>query len=135
MKGILDSIKLWMLKIADNLPIQFPAQYEILRTLRSCKRVTLQGCYTLSYSLLFLAFTIQWNPKHPSFVRTWLFCNYHIVILLSMKNLKCKTASLSLGIFLGTHLLLLISVGILDEFAWDRMYIFKTSRNCYKLKR
>ena len=55
MKGVLDSIQLRILMRADYLPTRFPAQYEILATFRSRKRVTLQRRYTLSYSLLFLA--------------------------------------------------------------------------------
>ena len=74
MKGVLDSIELRMLRRAGYLPTHFPAKYEILMVFCSCKRVTLQGCYALSYSLLSLAFATQWNPKHPSYVSTQLFC-------------------------------------------------------------
>ena len=74
MTGVLDSIELRMLRRADYLPTQFPTQNEILTTFRSCRRVTLQGCSTVSGSLLSLAFTTQWNPKHSSYVRTLLFC-------------------------------------------------------------
>ena len=75
MKGVLDSIELRMLGRADYLPTHFSAQYGILTAFRSCKRVTLQGCYALSYSLLSLAFATRWNPKHHSYVSTRLFCN------------------------------------------------------------
>ena len=76
MKAVLDSIELRMLRRADYLPTRFPTQNEILTAFCSCKHVTLQGCYTLSYSLLTLAFATWWNPKHPSYVSTWLFCNF-----------------------------------------------------------
>ena len=46
-----------------------------LRFKSSCEHVTLQGWCDLSYSLLSLAFTARWNPKHPSYVSTRLFCN------------------------------------------------------------
>ena len=36
------------LRRADYLPTRFPPQYEILTASRSCKRMTLQGCYALS---------------------------------------------------------------------------------------
>ena len=75
MKGVLDSIELRMLGRADYLPTRFPAHYEILTAFRSCKLVALQRCYALSYSLLSLAFTTRWNPKHPSYVSTRLFYN------------------------------------------------------------
>ena len=73
MKGVMDSIKLRMLRRADYLPTRFPTQNEILMAFHSCKCVTLQGCYAVSDSLLSLAFTTQWNPKHLSYVSTWLF--------------------------------------------------------------
>ena len=56
MKDALDSIELQMLRRAEYLPTRFPVQYELLTAFRRCKRVTLQGCYALSYSLLSLAF-------------------------------------------------------------------------------
>ena len=74
MKGVLDSIELQMLRRADYLPTWFPTQNEILTMFHSCKHVTLHGCYTVSYSLLSLAFTTQWNPKHPSYISIQLFC-------------------------------------------------------------
>ena len=82
MKGVLDSIELRMLRRADYMPTHFPAQYEILTAFRSCKRVTLQGCYALSDSLLSLAFATRWNPKHSSYISTWLFCNYYDTIII-----------------------------------------------------
>ena len=74
MKGVFNSIELRMLKRADYLPTQFPAQNEILTAFYSCKRVTLQGSYALSDILLSLTFATRWNPKHPSYVSTRLFC-------------------------------------------------------------
>ena len=35
----------------------------MLRAFPNFERVTLQGCYTLSYSLLSPAFASRWNPK------------------------------------------------------------------------
>ena len=63
-----------MFKATDYLPSRFPAQYEILTAFRNYKRVTLQGCYAFSDSLPSLAFATRWNPKHPSYVSTRLFC-------------------------------------------------------------
>ena len=74
MPGVLDSIEFQILSRADYLTTLFPAQYEILTAFHSCKRVTLQGCYTVSYSLLSFTFATQWKPKHPSYVSTRLFC-------------------------------------------------------------
>ena len=37
--------------------------------------ITVTFCCTLSYSLLSLAFATRWNPKHPSYVSIWLFCD------------------------------------------------------------
>ena len=74
MKGVMDSIKLWMLRRADYLPTQFPARNGILMAFCSCKCVTLQGCYAVSDSLLSLTFTTWWNSKHLSYVSTQLFC-------------------------------------------------------------
>ena len=72
MKGVLDSIELRMLRTGDYLPTQsHPTQ--VLMALRSFEPVTIQGCYGLSDSLLSLAFTTEWNPKHPAYVSTRLF--------------------------------------------------------------
>ena len=89
MKGVLDSMELRMIRRADYLPTCFPVQYEILTAFRSCKRVTLQGCYALSHSLLSLAFATQWYPKHPSYVSTRLFCN-SMLTRWQVKKLKRK---------------------------------------------
>ena len=75
MKGVLDSIELRMLRRADYLPTQLPTHLLVLTAFRSCEHVTLEGCCALSYSLLSLAFATRWNPKHPSYVSTRLFCN------------------------------------------------------------
>ena len=55
---------------------------------------------------------------------TWWDAAYLAVLCVNICNLCASMV-----------LLLVISVGILGEFAWDRMYIFNTSKNCYKLKR
>ena len=91
MKGVLDSIELRMLRRADYLPSQFPTQYVILTAFRSCKRVTLQGCYALSYSLLSLAFATRWNPKQPSYVSTRLFCEAKISLYEIIKSINSET--------------------------------------------
>ena len=57
-------------------------------TLRSFKCVTLQGFYTLSYSLLSLVFATQWNPKHPSYLSTRLFCNSSVKTSISVETLS-----------------------------------------------
>ena len=62
-------------RVLTYCPPNFPAQYEILRAFRYCKRVTLQGYYAVSDILLSLAFANQWNSKHSSYVSTRLFCN------------------------------------------------------------
>ena len=82
MKGVFDSIELQMLRRAYYLPTHFPTQYEILTAFCSCERVTLQGYYALSYSLLFLAFATRWNPKQFSYVSTRLFCNFYVACYL-----------------------------------------------------
>ena len=80
MKGVLDSIELRMLRTGDCLPTQaHPTQ--VLTALRSFERVTLQGCYGLSDSLLSLAFATQWNPKHPTYVSTRLFFKLSAFVL------------------------------------------------------
>ena len=56
----------------------YSAQYEILTAFRSCKRLISQGCYALSDSLLSLAFATRWNPEHPRYVSTRLFCNVFV---------------------------------------------------------
>ena len=71
------------------LPTQLPAQYEILTAFRSCKRVTLQGCYAVSDILLSLAFATRWNPKHSSYVSTWLFCNSVVFRLFCQYSVVC----------------------------------------------
>ena len=95
MKGVLDSIELQMLRRADYLPTQFPAQNEILTAFRSCKHVALQGYFTVSDSLLFLAFATQWNPKHLSYVSTRLFCKS---LAKNGCRQKCLDKSLKCGI-------------------------------------
>ena len=52
-----------------------PNKKYLLRFKSNCEHVTLQGCCELSYSLLSLTLTARWNPKHPSYVSTRLFCN------------------------------------------------------------
>ena len=77
MKGVLDSIELRMLRRADYLPTQLPTHLLVLTAFRSCEHVTLEGCCALSYSLLSLAFATRWNPKHPLYISTRLFCKHN----------------------------------------------------------
>ena len=76
MKGVLDSIELSMPRRADYM-----RDRNILGEshVHSYFWNAVSPFYWVSYgwarSLLSLAFTARWNPKHPSYVSTRLFCN------------------------------------------------------------
>ena len=76
-------------RVLTYCPPNFPAQYEILRAFRYCKRVTLQGYYAVSDILLSLAFANQWNSKHSSYVSTRLFCNSVVFRLFCQYSVVC----------------------------------------------
>ena len=95
-------------RVLTYCPPNFPAQYEILRAFRYCKRVTLQGYYAVSDILLSLAFANQWNSKHSSYVSTRLFCNsvvfrlfcqYSVVCCASVPVFRCSGMPLQLPVF------------------------------------
>ena len=67
MKGVLNSIKLWMLRKARYVSTLMPSQMQGTDSIPWFWTCTLQGFYDLSHSLLSLAFTAQWNTKHPSY--------------------------------------------------------------------
>ena len=75
MKGVLDSMELRMLRRAD---------YMRERNILGESHVYSYGTPSVLHigweigradSLLSLAFATRWNPKHPSYVSTRLFCN------------------------------------------------------------
>ena len=75
MKGVLDSIELWMLRRADYM-----RERNILGESHNCSYKTLPVFHFWQEigwagSLLSLAFAARWNPKDPSYVSTRLFRN------------------------------------------------------------
>ena len=45
--------------------------------------------YEWAHSLLSLGFTAQWNPKHPLYVSTRLFCNSILQLCCGEQTMRC----------------------------------------------
>ena len=74
MKGVFNSIELWMLRRADYVPTLMPSQMQGTDSVPWFWTCILQGFYNLPHRLLSLAFTAHCNPKHP------LYCKYLAVL-------------------------------------------------------
>ena len=65
MKGVLNSIYMWMLRRGDNVP-------------NTCVKLVSFSCpLLLSHCLLSLAFACQRNSKHHSYISIWLFFKFN----------------------------------------------------------
>ena len=82
MMGVFDSMELRMLRRAGYVSALSPVFHPSLCGLRfmavmwTCEYM--RNLYSLSHSLLSLAFATPWNQKHPSYVSIRLFLKFHV---------------------------------------------------------
>ena len=82
MMGVFDSMELRMLRRAGYVSALSPVFHPSLCGLRfmavmwTCE--CMRNLYSLSHSLLSLAFATPWNQKHPSYVSIRLFLKFHV---------------------------------------------------------
>ena len=76
MKGVLDSIELWVLRRADYMRVRnILGESHVHSYFWNAVSTFYWVSYGWARSLLSLAFTARCNPKHPSYVSTGLFSN------------------------------------------------------------
>ena len=75
MKSVLDSIELRMLRRADYMRERNILGESHVYSYRTPSVSHIGWEIGWADSLLSLAFATRWNPKHPSYVSTQLFCN------------------------------------------------------------